>query len=540
MRVCVVVTAAILNHPLLFPKENATIPERDEELLARMKEHERRLEAERARLEEELSREEQREAGGGEGDEEEERYGWYFWSALSLIIFLTIEVCRQDFVGSSSARDSSQAEEEVLSEGSVLTKALFPDKGVLSSFYERCIRVSAQEARRTCEFVEGFADDLLEALRSGSDKDADMEVEDCLGVGSTFEAWRVSKPLTCDLFVPFVPPEPYGFKFRLWCGPSGDVPPDMPGCGRIAVAKTGEGGADCLCGTTDLGEDMLCLLHGKNDKPKPSDASNDLLWFRNTPYLAKDQVMKWFQIAVTKAWGRISHKYEFELTFRNLDAPGALKVRFRSGRVIILNITPVVQFEDTDAYFVSHFPSESRSCSDTYWSLSLAMYEKNLLKYSAKRLPENSCHIRCLQIVSFLHKKQEGLTGQSALTNYHLKTALLHLLLGTKSSAWHFDNLELRLRDIMGFLEKSLQEKRLCHVLVGNARVPREIGVPAIFRTAEPINLFRPLVLQRHLYTKTVEHFQEMLRNARVLIQEYTPQFPNGDVYHTLPASVPS
>ncbi|KAJ8360141.1 hypothetical protein SKAU_G00166660 [Synaphobranchus kaupii] len=357
VRVCVVVTAAILNHPLLFPKENTTLPEQDEELLARMKEHEERLEIEQVKLEEELSRSEQLEA---EGDgEEEERYGWYFWSALSLIIFLTIEVCRQDFIRSSSAWDSNQADEEVLSEGTVLTKALFPDKGVLSSFYERCIRVSAQEARRTCEFVEGFADDLLEALRSVSDKEADMEVEDCLGVGSTFESWRVSKPLTCDLIVPFVPPEPYGFKFRLWCGPSGDIPPDMQGCGRIKVTKTHESGADCLCGTADLGEDMLCLLHGKNDKPKPGDSSDDLLCSKNTPYLAKDQVMKWFQISVTKAWGRISHKYEFELTFRNLDAPGALKVRFRSGRVIILNITPVVQFEDTDAYFVSHFPSEN-------------------------------------------------------------------------------------------------------------------------------------------------------------------------------------
>lgn len=544
VRVCVVVTAAILNHPLLFPKENVTIPEQDEALLARMKEHEEHLEAEQARLEEELSRQEKREAGGAhEEDEEEERYGWYFWSALSLVIFLTIEVCRQDFMGSSPSRGSAHGDEEGLSEGPVLTKALFPDKGVLSSFYERCIRASAQDARRTCEFVEGFADDLLEALRSSSDRDADMEVEDCLGVGSAFEAWRVSRPLTCDLVVPFVPPEPYGFQFRLWCDPPGDTPPDMQGCGRIAVTRTREGGPDCLCGTADLGEDMLCLLHGKNDRPRPGDGADDaddLLCLKNTPYLAKDQVMKWFQISVTKAWGRISHKYEFELTFRNLDAPGALKVRFRSGRVIMLNITPVVQFEDTDAYFVSHFPSENGSCSDTYWSLSFAVYEKNLLKLLAKGLPENSCHVRCLQILSFLHKKQEGLTGKSALTSYHLKTALLHLLLGTRASAWRGEDLELRLRDVTGFLEKSLQEKRLCHVLVGNARVPREIGLPEMFRAAEPVNLFRPLVLRRHLYTKTLEHFQEMLRNACALIREYTPQVPNGDVPHTLATGMQS
>ncbi|KAJ8402751.1 hypothetical protein AAFF_G00364230 [Aldrovandia affinis] len=459
VRVCVVVAAAILNHPLLFTKENTTIPESDDELMARMREHEERLEAEQARLEDELSWKEQ-EAMGGDGDPET-GYGWYFWSALSLIIFLTIEVYRQDFIGSSTSNPTQEEEEEVFTEGTARTKALFPDKGVLSSFYERCIRVSAHEACRTCEFVEGFADDLLEALRSVSDREADMEVEDCLGVGSMFESWRVSKPLTCDLIVPFAPPEPYGFKFQLWCSPSGDIPPDMQGCGRIKVAKVSESGAGCLCGTTDLGEDMLCLLHGKNEKPRASDGLDDLLCSKNTPYLAKDQVMKWFQISVTKAWGRISHKYEFELTFRNLDAPGALKVRFRSGRVIVLNITPVVQFEDSDAYFVSHFPSENGSHSDTYWSLSFAVYEKNLLKYLAKSLPENPCHIRCLQIVSFLHKKQTGLTGRSALSNYHLKTALLHLLLVTEPSVWGFENLELRLHDVMSFLEKSLQEKRL-------------------------------------------------------------------------------
>lgn len=38
-RVCMVVAAAILNHPLLFPQENTTLLEQDEELLLRMKEH---------------------------------------------------------------------------------------------------------------------------------------------------------------------------------------------------------------------------------------------------------------------------------------------------------------------------------------------------------------------------------------------------------------------------------------------------------------------------------------------------------------------
>ncbi|TKS85722.1 Inositol 1,4,5-trisphosphate receptor-interacting protein [Collichthys lucidus] len=366
----------------------------------------------------------------------------------------------------------------------------------------------------------------------------DMEVGDFVGIGSMFESWKVCKPLMCDLIVPFSPPDPYSFQFHMWCSPSSDVPPGLQGCGKIKVTKFGENEKGCLCGSANMGDDMLCLLHSRNDTPKVDHSPDELLCSRNTPFLAKDQVMKWFQISVTKAWGRISHKYDFEVTFRNLDAAGALTIRFRSGKVIMLNIIPVVQLEDTDAYFVSHFPSDCDSPPDPYWPLSFAVYEKNLLKHFAKRLPQNSCHLHCLQIVTFLHRKQTGLTGKSALTNYHLKTALLHLLLSKKPSVWGVESMEHRLRDLLSFLQRSLQEKRLHHVLIGNSKVPGDVQVPLIIRKAEPINLFRPLVLQRELHATTVRHFHEMLRNAPVLIQEYTPHLTNGGLHHILDESL--
>ncbi|XP_066534420.1 inositol 1,4,5-trisphosphate receptor-interacting protein [Hoplias malabaricus] len=518
-RVCMVVAAAILNHPLLFPKENTTIPEQEDEILARMKEHEERLQAEQERLELEISKAE-KEALNSDHD----IYGWYFWSALSLVIFFTIEVCRQDLM-TEETLDLGE-DDEGYSSG---VNLLGLDKGALHNFCETSLHSFVHESGRVREFVEGFADDLLEALRSNCDRDVDMELEDFVGVGSIFETWRVSKPLMCDLIVPFATPEPYCFQSELWCNASSDIPLDLQGCGKIKLTK--RNCPDCLCGTTSLGEEMLCLLHNENDSNKADDHGlEELLCSRNTPYLSKDQVMKWFQISVTKAWGRISHKYEFELTFRNLDFPGALKIRFRSGKVIVLNITPAIQLEDTDAYFISHFPSDSGNSSDIHWHLSFSVYERNLLKHMVKTLPNKSCHLRCLQLASFLHRKQTGLTGRSALTNYHIKTALLHLLLSKSPKAWRPQNLDQRLQDLLGLLQKSLQEKRLCHIIIGNPLVPAEIGVPTVFLTAEPINLFRPLVLQRQVYTKMVEHFLEMLRNTPVLIQEYTSHFPNGGI----------
>ncbi|KAL2083726.1 hypothetical protein ACEWY4_021499 [Coilia grayii] len=525
-RFCVVVAAAILNHPLLFPDNStAPAPDQEDDLLVRMKEHQEQLEAEQAQLEKELSTE-ALDAGPGH------YYIWYFWSALSLIIFFTIEVCRQESSQMGYQGSEAQSEDEEAWFGGVgaSSTGLVLEKCVLASFSETCFHGATHENRRMREFVEGFADDLLEALRSVGDREADMEVEDFVGVGSVFETWGVCKPFTCDLIVPFSPPEPYWYQFQLWCGPSSDLTPDLwQGCGQIRLARFGEGCTNCQCGSTHLDEDMLCLVHNRADPSRDDNhCLEEFLCSKGTNYLAKDQVMKWFQISVTKAWGRISHKYEFELTFRNLDCPGALKIRFRSGKVVLLNLTPVVQLKDTDAYFILHFPMDGESSSDTHWHLSFSVYERNLLRHLAKSFPENSCHIRCLQVASFLHKKQTSLTGICALTNHHLKTALLHLLLAKHPSEWGPQHLDQRFKNLICFLQKSIQEKRLSHIIIGNSSVPKEIGVPEIFRSAEPVNLFRSLVLQRQLHTTVVEHFQEMVRNAPVLIQEYTAHIPDG------------
>lgn len=526
-RVCVVVAAAILNHPLLFPQENTTLPDQDVEVIARMREHEERLEMEKAKLERELSQLDSKQ----EETSMENRYSWYIWTTVSFVIFFIIELCRVDL---ADTEIRPVEDEDIFSEsGSVTPSSMVLDKNILSYFCDKCTYNAAHENWRVREFVEGFADDLLESLRSICDREADMEVGDFVGIGSMFESWKVCKPLICDLIVPFSPPDPYSFQFDLWCSPSSNMPPDMQGCGKIKVTKFGEN-EGCLCGSANLGEDLLCLLHSRNDAHNVDHSPDELLCSRNTHFLAKDRVMKWFQISVTKAWGRISHKYDFEVTFRNLDAAGALKIRFRSGKVIVMNIIPVVQLEDTDAYFVSHFPSDFNTFADPYWPLSLAVYERNLLKHFTKRLPRSSCHLHCLQVITFLHRKQTGLTGRNALTNYILKTAVLHLLLSKKPSTWSIENMEHRLRDVLGFLQSSLQEKRLLHVLIGNKKVPEEVQLPEIILRAEPVNLFRSLVLQTELYAATLRHYQEMLRNASVLIQEYTPHFSNGGLHNSI------
>ncbi|CAH2323065.1 Hypothetical predicted protein [Pelobates cultripes] len=523
-KVFLVVITGIVNHPLLFPKNNATLPATDEHLLQKMKEHEENIKSQQLQLELLMNSEESQEE-----EPKTDIEAWDFWSALSMAIFLLIEIWRQDFQGGNT-QDHGKEEDELQCLGNAWQGVSLPNKTMLAIFYDQYIRGAIYDTTKTREFVEGFADDLLEALRSVCNRDTDMEVEDSVCVGSTYENWRVNKPLVCDLIVPFAPPEPYHFKCQPWVTEQSIY----PGYGTIRVYGPDDEAAGCVCGKTKLGEDMLCLLHSQDFHVKKNDGDMDLLCSKNSNFLSTDRVMKWFQTSVTKAWSKISHKYEFDLTFSHLNSPGALRVKFKSGKVISFNITPVVQYEDSDLYFISHFPNSTElytEASNIHWILSFAVYERRFLKEIAKYLPANSCHLSCLQIMTFLYSKQCHLTGPSGLTTYHLKTVLLHLLLSRPSSDWNIVMLEERLRDMFVSLEKSLLEKKLNHFMVGNTKLPHFVNLPEIFHYTEPLNLFRTFVLNRDLYQKTLAMFYEMLKNASVLINEYSMQIPaaNGN-----------
>ncbi|CAI5775075.1 Hypothetical predicted protein [Podarcis lilfordi] len=535
-RVCLVVITAIVNHPLLFPKENVTVLENTQEVIQKMKEREENLRLEQLKLEQEIAMQETLTKPSVKAAETEEQYNhnplsWNFWTALSMVVFLLIEFWRQDYK-EGTWQNYANEEDEISVLGKALKGVVLPDNATLANFYEKCLQIVTGDIARNRELVEGFADDLLEALRSVCNRDADMEVEESIGVGSMYENWRAHKPLACDFIVPFTPPEPYCFQLESWCLEE-TVSPDKQGYGMIKILRADENSTGCICDKTKLGEDLLCLLHSKMNQARQNQHMEDLLCYKDTRYLDSDQVMTWFQLALTKAWNKISHKYEFNLTFNLLDAPGALKIKFRSGKTITFNLTPVVQYADSDVYFISHFPCSSLAegpSSSIHWLLTFAVYEKRYIQFISKTLPANSCHLSCLQILSFLHGKQCSLTGASSLTNYHLKTVMLHLLQTLPCADWASTQLRARLQDMLRFLEKSLQEKRLYHFFVGNRHLPEELGIPIEFQKAEPLNLFRRFVLQRDAYRKTMDTFHEMLKNTAALINEYAMHVPNGRV----------
>eukprot|EP00064_Thunnus_orientalis_P006390 superscaffoldBa00000662_g6407 len=426
----------------------------------------------------------------------EKDYLWYIWNTLSIISLIR-------FFRKCLRRNPQMKQEEARN-----FPVPLPDSNTLQRFYSKCIQVSLDEKCREGEFLEGFVADLLESMRSICDRNGGMLMED-------FQMVDV-----CDIIVTFTPPEPYSFQCLLSNNQATDLLPDRQVCGQIKLVENKKIPNGCPCQSSDADDDMVCLLHCENErvKTKIMDVCDGPLCMKNSPFLSKSQVTRWFQSTIRQAWTLISHKYEFELNIRYIDAPGALVVRFRSGKRICFSLNPVVKFNsDAHFYITPYFPSSL----DTFWTLSLTIYEDRFLEHISKRLPENSCHIQTLDIARFLHKRQTALSGSSSLKDFHFKTALMHLLLTKDPSHWKPDNVACRLRDLLAFIQRSLEKKLLHHVLIGNPLNQRVIQLPAELTHVKPVNLFHPLVVHNCIYKNAVMHFQETLSNADMLIHDY-------------------
>ncbi|KAK0155874.1 Inositol 1,4,5-trisphosphate receptor-interacting protein [Merluccius polli] len=438
--------------------------------------------------------------------EQDKDYLWFIWntfSAISLVRFLRKYL--KHYSLKQCVKDWMQSNPTAPVEG-ISGRVPLPDSNTLHLFHARFVKVSRAKMWRTGAFLEDFTHDLLEVMRTTSGEGAGVVMEDLIQTESG-----------CDIVVPLVPPEPYGFQCRLW-STSED---GMQGCCKINMVERTERQNGCDCDSSDTQDDMVCLLHRRVEQPTKKHSTDvyGLLCVNNTTFLSKAKVTKWFKGTIRKAWEQISHKYEFELSFSKTDTPVWLAVRFRSGRKVHFTLNPVIQLCNTAAYCAT--TPCAANVEDISWTVSLTSYEDNFLKHVCKTLPEHACHRQVLDILSFLHQKQTALTGSSALEDFHFKNALMELLLSTEPSQWHPKDINRRLRDLVVLMETSLCQRLLHHALIGNPSA-QHIELPAELSQARRVNLFRPLVVQDCNYTKTLRHFQEILRNAFILIQDYT------------------
>ncbi|KAM9054205.1 inositol 1,4,5-trisphosphate receptor-interacting protein-like 1 isoform 2-T3 [Megaptera novaeangliae] len=285
-------------------------------------------------------------------------------------------------------------------------------------------------------------------------------------------------------------------------------------CGCVLVES------ECVCKREKLLGDVLCLVHHHRDHSALLGKCNSSIKAAlcTGSYLDVCKTVQWFRNMVGNAWALVAHKYDFKLSLPPSTTSCKLRLDYRSGRFLSIRLVLGVQREDTLVYLVSQAPDQEQFTS-VDWPESFAACEHLFLKLVGRFAPENTCHLKCLQIILSLRDLQSLPQGAShpILTSYHFKTALMHLLLQLPLTDWQHGMLSQRLQDILWFLGRGLQRRSLHHFLIGNTFLPLTIPIPKTFRNAEPVNLFQHLVLNPMAHSQAVEEFHNLLTQVKAL-----------------------
>ncbi|XP_069508955.1 inositol 1,4,5-trisphosphate receptor-interacting protein-like 1 [Ambystoma mexicanum] len=376
----------------------------------------------------------------------------------------------------------------------------YPQRATLETFYKTQVQNGVHDMNQGFHFVEGFTHDLLEACRFISHEQSGLILKNGIGMGSAFEKWGWTKEPTFDVLVPICPPPGFAFRVESECRQNN---PDKHACYIVALELgytlrnvapycTHDQRSIIPCQRSHILEDLLCTNRSLNTQ----------------------KVHKWFHDLVGRAWRLISCSYEFTLT-AVYSTSCKLRLEFRSGHVLYINMIPSVRREDSLIFLVKQ-ASYMGDVSDIHWSESFAIYERQFLKLIRGFVPENSCHLKCLSILANL-KKSTMQGSQSFLSSYHFKTALMHLLIMLPPGAWHPERIAERMQDLLYYLGQSFSKKRLDHFTIGNPCLPLEISIPQEHRNVEPLNLLNPLLLEHRLCENALQEFNVLMSTVASL-----------------------
>ncbi|XP_074065329.1 inositol 1,4,5-trisphosphate receptor-interacting protein-like 1 [Macrotis lagotis] len=442
--------------------------------------------------------------------------GWLtgnLWNAGLFGLFLLFEIFRQNMQHEPAFDSSSDEEEEETIEEIVTTSnswtSDFPQQPDLDSFFERHLQNTTRDLPSTCEFVESFVDDLMEACQMLSRRDAHPQLEDCLGIGPAFEKWGIGQDAhRFEVLVPLSAPQSNSFHVEMRAPAS-----DSLRYGQVVVES------ECMCKREKLLGDVLCLVHHWDYSSGSGKLSNSLKAnFCTGSKLDVYKSLYWLRNILGNAWTLVAHKYDFKLSFLPSGTSCKLRLDYRSGRFLLINLILGVQWDDSMVYFVSQSPEQEKLTS-VDWPESFAACEHLFFKLVGRFAPEKSCHLKCLQIISYFQSLKAPPHGphQPILTPYHFKTALMHLLLRLPLSDWKPELFPQRLQDILWYLGRGLQDRCLYHFLIGNTFLPLTIPVPKNFRSAVPVNLFWNLEMDSVTHSKAVTEFHDLVTQVKSL-----------------------
>ncbi|NXK00292.1 IPIL1 protein, partial [Corythaixoides concolor] len=317
-------------------------------------------------------------------------------------------------------------------------------------------------------------------------------LEPAIGAGSAFEGWSPhEEDRIYQLLVPLKPPCGHAFRPELsdaGVGPARNF--------RIRVEPV------CTCTDEQLAEKMLCFLHHLEEELRRNQEPSLLDTLCTGSYLDVLKTARWFQQLVKAAWAHSPLSSQCRLTLLPSHRSCRLQVTKDNTKRFIIEIIFGVRQGFSDVFLSSQGRADIFTRS-TMWPESYAVAEAEFFRDVARRAPHNSCHLKCLQVCARI------LVG-TAFSTSTLKTVVMHLLTVLPMSRWRTRDLLPRLQDIMRYLRRCMEDKRLEHFFFGNGNVPDEVVLPIALRTAEPVNLFQRLAQDPDAHTEALRELMEL------------------------------
>ncbi|XP_038009669.1 inositol 1,4,5-trisphosphate receptor-interacting protein-like 1 [Motacilla alba alba] len=339
--------------------------------------------------------------------------------------------------------------------------------------------------------------------------------QEAIGVGSAFEGWS---PRDWDgvyrVLVPLDPPPGHAFELELNSE------------GQMA-ARTFSVRVElvCTCRMEQLDEKFLCFLHYSRKELRRKQQRSLLETLCTGSYLDVEKTSHWFHHLVRCSWRHVPQSYSWHLVFQ----PSSRSCQFQLSKgkeSLTVEMLFGVRQEDSDIFvvsqpteaqkggslsFVSSQPAQANFIASTEWPETYAVAEAKFFQHIARQLPCESLHLKCLQLFTCILRG----TGFSSST---WKTVVMHVLTTVPLSRWCRREFARRLWDIMAYLRRCLQLKRLDHFVLGNERLPAEISLPPAMRRVEPLNLFERLARDPAAHEEAMQAYGQLRFRLWVLL----------------------
>ncbi|NXI31219.1 IPIL1 protein, partial [Sterrhoptilus dennistouni] len=323
-----------------------------------------------------------------------------------------------------------------------------------------------------------------------------------IGFGSAFEGWSArEEEVTYCVLVPLTPP--VGHVFYL----EPDTDQQRPGRNFRILVKL-----ECHCPRDQQGEFLLCLLHHPDVVRRVTGQPNLLDTLCTGSYLDVKKTVRWFCALVRANWRRLPQSRSWDLAL--LPSKRSCNLRLTNSQESFqVRLLFGVQRHGSDIFITSR--SQGAHTPSTMWPETYTMAETKFFRHVAGQLPQDSSHLKCLQLLTGVLGRNAfllltGVLGRNAFLVHAIKTIVMRLLNTPPASQWHRRYFLLQLSDALEQLRLSLEGKHLEHFIVGNQRLPQEIRLPPDLQRARPPNLFHGLVQDPDAHSRAMQAYLDL------------------------------